>query len=172
MIYLALFWSFIKIGLFSIGGGYAILAMIQQEVVIGKAWLSNSEFFDIVAISQMTPGPIAINAATFIGFKKAGISGALVATMGVILPAIILMTAITVSYLILKKQPWFKHLFQRLRPLSIGLIASAAIIAGRDAITDFFAVIVFLICFAVTWKFKANPFLLLLVAGFAGYFLG
>ncbi len=67
MIYLKLFWTFFKIGLFSFGGGYAILAMIRQEVVLKNAWISSSQFMDVVAISQMTPGPIAINAATFIG---------------------------------------------------------------------------------------------------------
>ena len=70
MIYLKLFWTFFKIGLFSFGGGYAILAMIRQEVVLKNAWISSSQFMDVVAISQMTPGPIAINAATFIGYQK------------------------------------------------------------------------------------------------------
>lgn len=80
--YLTLFWTFVKIGLFSFGGGYAILAMIQQEAVVRNAWLSSAEFADVVAISQMTPGPIAINAATFIGYRQAGIPGSLLCTFG------------------------------------------------------------------------------------------
>ena len=83
MTYLTLIWTFFKIGLFSFGGGYAILAMIQQEAVVRHAWLSPSEFTDVVAISQMTPGPIAINAATFIGYRQAGIPGSLLCTFGV-----------------------------------------------------------------------------------------
>ena len=86
MIYLKLFWTFFKIGLFSFGGGYAILAMIRQEVVLKNAWISSSQFMDVVAISQMTPGPIAINAATFIGYQKGGLWGAVLSTLGVIFP--------------------------------------------------------------------------------------
>ena len=84
MIYLALFYTFFKIGLFSFGGGYAILAMINQEVVLKNAWLTHSQFMDIVAISQMTPGPIAINAATFIGYQKGGFLGSVLSTLVVI----------------------------------------------------------------------------------------
>ena len=87
---LSMFLTFCKIGLFSFGGGYAILAMIQQEVVTKNAWITSSEFADIVAISQMTPGPIAINAATFIGYRQGGILGSVVCTLGVIFPSIIL----------------------------------------------------------------------------------
>ncbi|MDZ4122103.1 MAG: chromate transporter [Candidatus Cloacimonadaceae bacterium] len=172
MLYLSMLYTFIKIGLFSFGGGYAILAMIQHEVVINNQWLSSAEFFDIVAISQMTPGPIAINAATFIGYKKAGILGGVICTFGVILPSLIIMTLITVSYLMLKHKAWFKAVFRHLRPLSIGLIAAAALIAGRDAIVDLFSIMVFIICFILSWRFKVNPFLMLLGAGVVGFFFG
>lgn len=172
MLYLSMLFTFFKIGLFSFGGGYAILAMIQHEVVINNQWLSSSEFFDIVAISQMTPGPIAINAATFIGFQKAGMLGGIICTLGVILPSLIIMTLITISYLVLKNKPWFKGIFRQLRPLSIGLIAAAALIAGRDAIVDLFSVAVFMICFVLSWRYKVNPFAMLLGAGVVGFFFG
>ena len=172
MLYLSMFYTFAKIGLFSFGGGYAILAMIQHEVVINNQWLSSAEFFDIVAISQMTPGPIAINAATFIGYKKAGILGGVICTLGVILPSLIIMTLITISYLALRKKLWFKAIFKHLRPLSIGLVAAAAVIAGRDAIVDLFSVMIFIICFVLTWRYKVNPFVMLLSAGVVGFFLG
>ena len=83
MIYLELFWSFLKIGLFSFGGGYAAMPLIQEQVVSSHSWLSMSEFTDLITISQMTPGPIAINSATFVGIKIAGIPGALVSTVDV-----------------------------------------------------------------------------------------
>ena len=170
--YLAMMLTFAKIGLFSFGGGYAILAMIQHEVVINNHWLTSSEFFDIVAISQMTPGPIAINAATFVGFRQGGVLGAVVCTFGVILPSLLIMTLITVSYLKLKHKPWFQSVFHYLRPLSIGLIAAAAIIAGRDAIVDWFSIAVFAVCFVLSWKYRINPFLMLLLAGITGFILG
>ncbi len=172
MLYLSMLLTFFKIGLFSFGGGYAILAMIQHEVVINNQWLSSSEFFDIVAISQMTPGPIAINAATFIGYQKAGLLGGIICTLGVILPSLMIMTLITVSYLVLKQKPWFKSIFRQLRPLSIGLIAAAALIAGRDAIVDLFSIAIFFLCFVLTWRYKINPFLMLLSAGVVGFFFG
>jgi len=163
---------FTKIGLFSFGGGYAILAMIKQEVVLNHGWLTEAEFFDIVAISQMTPGPIAINAATFIGYQKAGIPGAIVCTLGVILPSLILMLLVTLSYVKLKHKPWFNRILFRMRPLAIGLIASAAIMAGRDAIRDWFSIGVFAAAFLLSWKWRVNPFLLLIGAGVVGFFAG
>mgnify|MGYP000563833095 CR=1 FL=1 len=99
MIYLQLFLSFLKIGAFSFGGGYAAMPMIQQQVVDAYHWLSVSEFGDLVTISQMTPGPIAVNSATFVGLKIAGIPGAIVATAGCILPSCIIVTILAKLYL-------------------------------------------------------------------------
>ena len=172
ILYLDMLFTFAKIGLFSFGGGYAILAMIQQEVVLKHAWLTQSQFVDIVAISQMTPGPIAINAATFIGYQKAGLPGAVLCTLGVILPSLIIMLLITISYMKLKHQAWFKNIFGRLRLLSIGLIAAAFIMVLGNAVQSVFAVIVFAISFLVTWKLKLNPFTMLILAAIAGMLLG
>ncbi|MCB5259039.1 MAG: chromate transporter [Candidatus Cloacimonetes bacterium] len=163
---------FFKIGLFSFGGGYAILAMIQQEVVFKHAWLNDAEFVQVVALSQMTPGPIAINAATFIGFQKAGVIGSLLCTFGVILPSLIIMFTITVSYLKLKKLPWFQQIFKRLRLLSVGLIAAALIMIMGNAVQDWFSVVVFGACFLATWRFRLNPFTMLMVAAVFGMVFG
>lgn len=172
MIYLQMFLTFMKIGLFSFGGGYAILAMIRQEVVINNAWLTQAQFVDVVAISQMTPGPIAINAATFIGYQKGGIVGSLLCTLGVIFPSLIIMLLVTISYLKLKDQPWFKNIFGKLRLLSLGLIAAALIMVFGDAVQDIFSVIVFLLCLVATWRFKLNPFTMLIAAAIFGMVLG
>ena len=99
MILLKLFLSFLQIGAFSFGGGYAAMPLIQGQVVQGHGWLSMSEFTDLITISQMTPGPIAVNSATFVGIKIAGIPGALVATFGCILPSCVLVTFIAYFYL-------------------------------------------------------------------------
>ncbi|HPF08482.1 MAG: chromate transporter [Candidatus Cloacimonetes bacterium] len=172
MIYLQMLFTFFKIGLFSFGGGYAILAMIQQEVVVKNAWLTEAEFVQVVAISQMTPGPIAINAATFIGYQKAGIPGSLLCTLGVILPSLIIMLLITISYLKLRNQKWFQMVFKRLRLLSIGLIAAALIMILGHAVESIFSIIIFALCFIATWRFKLNPFTMLIVSALAGIFFG
>ncbi len=172
MIYLTMFWTFFKIGLFSFGGGYAILAMIRQEVVVKYAWLSQTQFMEVVAISQMTPGPIAINAATFIGYQKGGIFGSMLCTLGVIFPSVIIMLLVTISYLKLKRQPWFRNVFAKLRLLSLGLIAAALIMVFGDAIADWFSIIVFAISLLASWRFKLNPFYLLMIAAVVGMLLG
>ncbi len=169
---LAMFWTFVKIGLFSFGGGYAILAMIQQEVVARHGWLTPSEFTDVVAISQMTPGPIAINAATFIGYRRAGIPGSLLCTFGVILPSLILMLAITLTYLKLRRQPWFANILVKLRWVTLGLIGAAMVIIARGAFTDWFSVLVFALCLVVHWRFKPNPIYLMLGAAAVGLAFG
>ena len=99
MIYLQLFLSFLQIGLFSFGGGYAAMPLIQEQVTEIHPWLSMSEFTDLITISQMTPGPIAVNGATFIGIKMAGIPGALVATFGCILPSCVIVGGISYPFL-------------------------------------------------------------------------
>jgi chromate transporter len=169
---LSMFLTFCKIGLFSFGGGYAILAMIQQEVVTKNAWITSSEFADIVAISQMTPGPIAINAATFIGYRQGGILGSVVCTLGVIFPSIILMLAITLTYIKLSKLPWFQNIFQKLRFVTLGLIAAAMILIGKTAFPDFFSIIIFVAALFVSWRWKTNPIYLLLGAAVIGMILG
>ena len=106
MIYLQLFYTFFKIGLFGFGGGYAMLSMIQGEVVTRYGWVSSQEFTDIVAISQMTPGPIGINAATYVGFTSTGsIWGSVIATFAVVLPSFILMLTISKFFLRYQKHP-------------------------------------------------------------------
>lgn len=170
--YFTLFWTFVKIGLFSFGGGYAILAMIQQEVVVKHAWLTQYQFTDVVAISQMTPGPIAINAATFIGYQQAGIPGSLLCTFGVILPSLILMLLITLTYLRLRQLPWFQNIFQKLRWVTLGLIGAAAILIGKSSFPDWFSVGIFVVCLLVYWRFKPNPVYILAGAAVVGMVLG
>ena len=114
MIYLQLFLSFLQIGMFSFGGGYAAMPLIQGQVVTGHKWLTMAEFTDLITISQMTPGPIAVNSATFVGIKIAGVPGAFVATLGCILPSCIIVTLIAKLYL--KNNPKsYRHSFHFLK---------------------------------------------------------
>lgn len=169
---LLMFFTFVKIGLFSFGGGYAILAMIQQETVFNHHWLTNTEFTDIVAISQTTPGPIAINAATFIGYKQGGVLGSLLCTFGVILPSLIIMLLITLTYIRLKKLPWFQSIFRQLRLVTLGLIAAALVLIARGSFPDLMTVGIFAAALGVYWFLKPNPLYVMLGAAVVGILLG
>ena len=136
MIYLQLFWSFLQIGLFSFGGGYAAIPLIQGQIVERHGWLSMPEFTDLITISQMTPGPIAINSATFVGIKIAGVPGAAVATLGCILPSCIIVTLIAKLYLKYRTMALLQGVLGSLRPAVVALIASAGVTILQSALTS------------------------------------
>ena len=181
MIYLQLFYTFFKIGLFCFGGGYAMLSMIQGEVVTRYGWASSQEFTDIVAISQMTPGPIGINAATYVGFTSTGsVWGSIIATFAVVLPSFILMLTISKFFLKYQKHPIVESIFNGLRPAVVGLLASAALVLmnaenfgspTEDTYSFVISIIIFLIAFIGTRKYKANPILMIIACGIAGLLL-
>lgn len=181
MIYIQLFYTFFKIGLFGFGGGYAMLSMIQGEVVTRYEWLSSQEFTDIVAISQMTPGPIGINAATYVGFTATGsIWGSVIATLAVVFPSFILMLTISKFFLKYQKHPIVESVFNGLRPAVVGLLASAALVLmntenfgspTKDTYSFVISIIIFLIAFIGTRKYKANPILMIIACGIAGLLL-
>lgn len=166
-----LFKSFFKIGAFSFGGGYAMLPLIEKEVIDVHSWISSSEFIDIIAISEMTPGPIAINSATFLGYKVAGVMGSAVATFGVALPSFIVMSLIYMFVDKFKNSPQMEWVFRGIRPVVLGMIASAAVSVGRSAFIDIKAVLIsFAVFYIVTFK-KVNPIFVLVMAGIAGVIL-
>lgn len=125
MIYLQLFWSFLQVGLFSIGGGYAAVPLIQSQVVNMHTWLTLNEFTDLITIAEMTPGPIAINSATFVGIRIAGIPGALVATFGCILPSCFIVSLLAYIYRRYKNLTALQSVLSCLRPAVVALIATA-----------------------------------------------
>lgn len=176
MIYLQLFWSFLQIGLFSFGGGYAAMPLIQEHVVTTHQWLSMSEFTDLITISQMTPGPIAINSATFVGIKIAGIPGAAVATLGCILPSCIIVTLIAKLYLKYRNMAMLQGILNSLRPAVVAMIASAGIsilitaLWGNSASillseTNWLLAAIFAGCIVLLQKFKMNPIWVMILAG-------
>ena len=181
MLYLHLFYTFFKIGLFGFGGGYAMLSMIQGEVVTQYGWLTAQEFTDIVAISQMTPGPIGINAATYVGYVTTGsVWGSVIASFAVILPSFILMLTISRFFLKYQKHPMVEAVFSGLRPAVVGLLAAAALVLmtnenfgspTKDTFQFIMSVIIFLVAFIATRKFKINPILIIIGCGVAGFFL-
>ena len=176
MIYIQLFLSFLQIGLFSFGGGYAAMPLIQEQIVDTHGWLSMSEFTDLITISQMTPGPIAINSATFVGIKIAGLAGAAVATAGCILPSCVIVTLLAKIYLKYRNVKTFKSVLDSLRPAVVAMIAAAGVSILTSAFwknadkiilaeTDWSMALIFLICLILLKKAKWNPILVMLLAG-------
>lgn len=176
MIYLQLFFSFLQVGMFSFGGGYAAMPLIQGQVVTAHKWLSMSEFTDLITISQMTPGPIAVNSATFVGIKIAGIPGALVATFGCILPSCIIVTVIAKLYLKYRNMAMLQGVLNSLRPAVVAMIASAGIsilitafwgnaAAIALAGTKWSLVVIFVVCIVLLRKIKMNPIWIMVLAG-------
>ena len=175
MIFLELLWSFMQIGLFSVGGGMAAMPLIQNQVVTLHGWLSLTEFTDLITIAEMTPGPIAINSATFVGIKIAGIPGAVAATFGCILPSCIIVTIIARLYLKYRNMAALQSVLSTLRPAVVALIASAGISILISAFwpegsihfgsTNWILVVLFFFCFLLLQKWKANPILVMVLSG-------
>ena len=176
MILFQLFLSFLQIGAFSFGGGYAAVPLIQSQIVNRHGWLSMSEFTDLITISQMTPGPIAVNSATFVGIKIAGFAGAIVATLGCILPSCIIVTLIARLYLKYRNLALLQGVLGSLRPAVVAMIASAGISIlvtafwGPEAVIAFAAtnwvmIAIFLLCLVLLLKVKLDPILVMVLAG-------
>ncbi len=188
MIYLRLIWAYLKIGLFGFGGGYAMLALIEREIV-GPGWITEQMFTDIVAISQMTPGPIGINSATYIGYVAPGeyspefgspffgILGSLLCTVVVIIPSFLLVAY--TSHLIHrhKDSDVVKGIFMGLRPVVVGLIASAALLLmnsanfGTETFQVVWSVVLCVAAFIMVYWLKWHPILIICLAGVAGWLI-
>ncbi len=185
MIYLQLFLSFFKIGLFGFGGGLAILSLIEMEVE-QYGWMTQQEFVDIVAVSQVTPGPIGINCATYVGYTVAGIWGSVLSTCAIVLPSLIIMLSICKAYFWLQKRfqgnPYFEQTLRMLRFTVIGLVASAALLLMKPttfidpiswvifALVAIFTILPNLVKNKVT-EVLSHPILLIILASVAGYFI-
>ena len=190
-----LFLTFFLIGMFTFGGGYAMLSLIQAEVVVKHAWLSESMFADIVAISQMTPGPIGINCATYVGYNVLttsgaghlmGIVGSLTATLAIMLPSFIIVLLLVKFYNRVKGSPMFEGVMSVIRPAVVGLIGAAAIVlmfkvdwnglvpslqVVEENFPDWKSWCLFAAAFLASFKFKVNPILLIVLSGVMGLLL-
>lgn len=191
MIFIELFYTFFKIGLFGFGGGYGMLSMIQGEVVTRHGWMTMAEFTDIVAVSQMTPGPIGINSATYVGYtavmnscgsQSLAVIGSLLASLSVMLPSFVLMLLISRYLMRYSGHVAVEAVFGVLRPAVVGLIASAALLLmnGENYGSPFDAPVRFWVSVGITvaafvafYFYKINPILILLLCGaFGGVFYG
>lgn len=168
---ISLFFTFFKIGLFSFGGGYAMLPLIKQEVVDIHRWMTSESFTNIIGISQVTPGPLAINTATYVGYKTSGIMGALCATLGVTLPSLIIIYIIAKLLMSHGNNKYAEGVLKYIRLCSVGLIAAAAIMLRGDVIANMRSLIIFVAAFILNFKFKIDPIILAILSGIAGFIL-
>ncbi|MBQ0019485.1 MAG: chromate transporter [Bacteroidales bacterium] len=188
-LFLQLFWTFFKIGLFGFGGGYAMISMIQGEVVTNYHWLDSGQFTDIVAISQSTPGPIGINSATYVGYSSMvnagyspvwGVVGSLIATTAVVLPSFVLMLIISKFLMRYKNHPYVENVFKGLRPAVVGLLAAASLLlmtkenfgAPDESLWQFtISVLLFLFAFIAQRLFKLGAIKIIVICAIAGVLL-
>ncbi|ANX01786.1 MULTISPECIES: chromate transporter [Bacillota] len=180
MILLKLFWSFFQIGMFSIGGGMAAMPLIQNQVVNLHHWLTLTEFTDLITIAEMTPGPIAINSATFVGIRIAGIPGAIVATIGCIFPSCVIVSLLAWIYFKFKELTVVQGILSGLRPTIVALIASAGLsifilaVWGEDGFStnpltiNLVSVLLFTVAIFILRKWKPNPIYVMLGSGIIG----
>ncbi len=178
MIYLQLFLTFLKIGAFTFGGGYAMLPLMQQEVLL-NGWMDETSLLNFIAVAESTPGPVAINMATYIGIETAGLLGAVVSTFGVVLPSFLVILLVARFYTKYKESFVVKNCLKGLRPVVVGLIASAVISLGADVFlpyglsldalnfTFFTSVIIFALVVYLAFK-KINPIYLILISSVLG----
>lgn len=179
-LYISLFISFFKIGLFGFGGGYAMLSLIQYEVVELHKWITVSDFTDIVAISQTTPGPIAFNSATYIGYTSVtemgfssfhGVIGSAICTFAVSIPSLIIMTVVCAFFARVNNNVWVRASLSVLKPAIIGLIASAALMLMTPYnFVDYKSIIIFIAVILASLK-KVDPIMLIILAGVFGLLL-
>ncbi len=177
MIYLQLFLSFVQVGLFSIGGGYAAIPLIESQVVTNHAWLTMSEFTDLVTIAEMTPGPIAVNSATFVGIRIGGILGAVIATFGCILPSLFLVSLLAFVYYKYRSADFMQKILKVIRPVVVSLIAAAGIrilmnVAGFGDSMDWKGVALFAVALVSMKTTKINPILIMVACGVVYLVLG
>ncbi|MEY8414929.1 chromate transporter [Tissierella praeacuta DSM 18095] len=161
---LKLFWAFFKIGAFTIGGGYAMLPLIQREVVDENNWLTTEEFIDILAIAEVTPGPVAVNTSTYVGYKVAGIKGAMFCTLGTILPSFTIILLIVKFFWGFRQNPIIEKVFLGIRPAVAALIFSAVYKLGKNMKFNIFIIAGAFLTVLAIMLFSISPIIIILIA--------
>ncbi|MFW5999576.1 MAG: chromate transporter [Halanaerobiaceae bacterium] len=167
MILFELYFIFLKIGLFTFGGGYAMLPLIQEEM-LGRGWLTAAEFLDIVAVAEMTPGAIAVSNATFIGYRLAGIPGALATTLGLISPSLIIIIIVATVFKKFKDNPLVRRAWEGIRPAVVGLIFATVYSLGKEAINSVEGMIIAIIALGLVAGTRLHPIFIIIISGFLG----
>ena len=160
--------SLLKIGAFSFGGGYAVLSFIQREVIEANRWITPEQFVDIVAIAEMTPGPIAVNSATFVGYNMFGVWGGIMCTLCTIAIPVTLSLIVSFYFSKFKENRQLQNALKGIRPAVIGLIAASCLSIAEISITSVYSLLFFGIALLLVWKFKVNPIITLILCGALG----
>jgi chromate transporter len=168
MIIIKLFWEFFKIGLFTFGGGYAMIPLIEKEIVQKYHWLTIEQFTELIAISEMTPGPIAVNSATFVGYKVAKFWGAVGSTLGIVLPSFLVIWLIASVFFSFQDNQTVQAAFRGLKPAILAFIVIAALTVGKVTISDYRSLIIFILVVAGIWFLKIHPILALIISAVFG----
>jgi chromate transporter len=171
-IYLESFRTFFRIGLFTLGGGYAMIPLIEEEVVNKKQWVSKDEMLDLIAIAQSCPGVFAINIATFIGYKLNKVRGAIATTIGTALPSFLIILAIAIFFSQFKDNPYVAAIFRGIRPAVVALIAVPTFRLGQRAKLNRYTIWIPVACALAIWALGVSPILIILLAALCGYLYG
>lgn len=168
---ISIFLTFFKIGLFGFGGGYAMLPYIEELVVNSNHWISKAEFSDILGISQMTPGPVSINTATYVGYKVHGIIGGIVGTIGVVTFSTVVVIILSKHIEKLKNNKYVAGAIVGMKPVLIALIISAFYSLAKDSYYDIKAIIIGIITLGLLWSKKIHPILIIVISAIIGMFI-
>jgi chromate transporter len=171
MVLVSLFVSFFKIGAFSFGGGYAMIPLIEKEIIERHSYLTMTQFSDIIAIAEMTPGPISVNAATFVGYKVAGLLGSIICTIGVVMPSFIVILLLARFFISYQQHPMLRAIFRGIRPMVIALVLAAAYVIGKISFIDGPSIVIGFIIFFLVYRKKLHPVLAVSLAGVLGIIL-
>ena len=170
--YFTVFAKFFKIGLFTIGGGYAMLPLIQAEVVEKQKWIEKEEFLDLVAIAQSAPGVFAVNISIFVGYKLKGIRGSLITTLGAVLPSFLIILAIAMFFHAFSDNVYVERAFKGIRPAVVALIAAPTFSLAKTAKNNRYTFWIPIVSALLIWLVGVSPIYIILIAGVAGYIYG
>ena len=172
MIFLQLFWSFFKIGSFTIGGGYAMVPIIEEELVRKRQWIESEEFVDMLALSQSAPGILAVNISIATGYRIRGIGGAITATLGTVLPSFIIILLIAMSFQRFQDNEVVERIFKGIRPAVVALIAAPVFKLGKSARINRHNLWIPIVAALLIWLLDFSPIWVVLIAGIGGYAYG
>lgn len=171
-IYLKLFLTFCKIGAFTIGGGYAMIPLIESEVVTRRKWIDPEDFLDLLAVSQSVPGVFAVNFAVFIGYKLKGVRGSVATALGTILPSFCIILAIAIVFTNFKDNPIVERIFKGIRPATVALIATPVFNLAKSARLTIYTVWIPIVSALLIWLLGFSPIWVIVIAGAGGYLWG
>lgn len=164
-----LFYIFFKIGAFTIGGGYAMIPLIEAEIVTKKGWVAKEDFLDLLAIAQSAPGVFAVNIAIFIGYRLRGVRGCIVTALGAILPSFLIILCIALFFLRFKENPTVEAIFRGIRPAVVALIAAPTFNLAKAAKINRYTIWIPIISALLIWLLGFSPIWIILLAGIGGY---